>query len=207
MTKQTSSFQLNVYMHFLSAGSCSKYGCWGIIESSDANLAVSSPKYMAYQSAIDSLKICSAWSERTNTCPSDAVNNITCSGSRGVCAQSTALSVTNDQCYCFFGYYLDAKTGLCQINYIFSNQCTFQCGGKGTCMFDHYDGFYAVWTCHCQTGYYGYGCGLFDCANNCSYNGLCVDFNKCSCYKGYTGQYCDVDCGCNRHGICSNTTM
>ena len=199
MTK-TSGLQLDVYMHFASVGICSKYGCWGILESSDADLHLS-PKYMAYQDFIDASKMCT-WKERNNTCS----GNNTCSiNSRGVCTQNTALSTVNDMCYCYFGYYLD-KNNTCQINYIVSNKCTYQCGGRGNCVLDHYDGFYAVYTCHCNTGYYGYGCGLFDCNLNCSYNGLCVDNNVCSCYRGFSGATCNVDCGCNGHGYCSNQT-
>ena len=184
---QTPGLQLGVYAHYASAGKCSQYGCWGLIESSDANLFVS-PKYMAYQDAINLAQTCS-WTERVNKCPSDISSNNTCAlTGRGVCAQSSSLAVQNDQCYCYFGYYLDARDGLCKINYIVSNQCTYQCGGKGNCSFDHYDGFYAVWTCQCNQGYYGYGCTLFDCPLNCSYNGICVDYNKCSCYRGFTGK-------------------
>ena len=92
--------------------------------------------------------------------------------------------------------------------------CTYQCGGKGNCSYSYtqgyyssnYQGYYAVNTCGCNQGYYGYGCSLFTCTNECNYNGLCVDYNKCSCYRGFKGQFCDIDCGCNSHGICSNTT-
>jgi hypothetical protein len=64
---QTPGFQLNVYTHFASASLCSRYGCWGLIESSNANLYLS-PKYMAYHDAINSAQTCS-WDERANTCP------------------------------------------------------------------------------------------------------------------------------------------
>ena len=195
---QTLGLNLSVYNHFASAGSCSKYGCWGIIESSDANLQLS-PKYMAYQSFINATRICN-WPEKTSTC----AGNCTISTS-GVCSLNTLVSTQNDRCYCYFGNAFDAN-GICQINYIVSNKCTYQCGGHGNCSFDHYDGFYAVSTCHCNQGYYGYGCGLFDCSLNCSYNGKCVDYNKCACYRGYTGDFCAIDCGCNGHGRCSNTT-
>lgn len=35
--------------------------------------------------------------------------------------------------------------------------------------------------------------------------GECVDQNVCACYPGYTGSTCDVDCGCNGYGRCTNT--
>ena len=29
---------------------------------------------------------------------------------------------------------------------------------------------------------------------------------KCSCYRGYRGPKCEIDCGCNGNGYCSNKT-
>ena len=176
-------------------GLCSKYGCWGIIEASDWNIQ-DSPKFRAYNDLIDSKKICN-WIELDSTCP----NN--CS-SVGVCTKENGLSLKNDRCYCFAGY--KATKNGCEIDYVISNRCTYQCGGKGKCEFDRYEGFYEVWACHCNEGYYGYGCGLFECSNECNYNGLCVDRENCSCYRGYKGNDCSIDCGCNGNGKCSNSS-
>ncbi len=117
---QTPGLQLKVYAHFASASLCSRFGCWGLIESSDANLYLS-PKYMAYHDAINSAQTCS-WDERANTCPG---NNTCIMSERGICGKSTAISTQNDRCYCYFGYELDSN-GTCQVKYIESNKCTYQ---------------------------------------------------------------------------------
>ena len=110
------------------------------------------------------------------------------------------LSEVKDTCYCHFGFY---GNGCEYFNYITTNLCTYQCGGKGQCLFDHIQGLYAIYTCHCLPGYHGIGCGLFNCSFNCNYNGLCVDNDTCSCYDGFRGKYCDIDCGCGSNGVCS----
>lgn len=184
---------LKVYNHFQAAGQFTKYGCWGLIESSDANLD-ESPKYLAFDSIIESFKQC-PWVDKPNVC----TNN--CS-SVGVCSVSAA-SPNRDTCECYFGF----NGTYCQsFNYIKSEKCTYQCGGRGNCTFSYYEGFYEVHTCHCKPGYYGYGCGLFNCTGECNWNGQCVDVETCSCFRGFKGVNCATDCGCKGHGICSNVT-
>lgn len=110
------------------------------------------------------------------------------------------FSARKDICYCNFGY----NGSACEnFDYLKSERCTYQCSGHGQCAFDHYEGFYAIFTCHCLPGYYGYGCELFDCSFNCNYNGICVDNDTCSCYDGFKGKYCEVDCGCGGNGVCA----
>ncbi|EFC47802.1 hypothetical protein NAEGRDRAFT_57192 [Naegleria gruberi] len=187
--------KLSAYNHFTSTSVFSKYGCWGLIESSDSDLSSSSsPKYVAYQNYIDSMSVCN-WNEKPSTCKDNCNNH-------GVCA-ANALSDSRDSCHCFFGY---NGTNCEIINYINSYRCTYQCGGKGNCLFNHTEGFYAVYTCHCQTGYYGYGCTLFTCDSKCNYNGNCIDYNKCSCYRGFTGSDCSIDCNCNGVGYCATNS-
>ena len=189
------SLNLSVYNHFLSTGSYTKYGCWGLLEWSVQNVATS-PKYQAYQDIINAKRVCD-WREKPSACP----NN--CS-SMGVCTATSPLAPAKDTCYCSFG---SNGTSCENNNLIVSSQCTYQCGGKGTCAFDHVEqGVYAIYTCHCYPGYYGYGCQLFNCTSECNYNGACVDSQTCACYRGFKGKYCDVDCGCMRHGVCSNST-
>ena len=86
--------KLSLYNHFTSVGSCSKYGCWGLKESSDA-LLDNSPKYKAYIAFIDSKSIC-RWNEKQSICPNS------CS-STGVCT-SSPFSNKDDTCYCYFNY-------------------------------------------------------------------------------------------------------
>ena len=169
-----------IFNYFLSGGLWSKYGCWGIMESSNSDLQ-SSVKYRAYNDFIDSKKKCS-WSEKQETCQNNCSN-------AGLCLQKTAISAQKDMCYCFFGHQLANNGTECQVSYIRSDKCTYQCGNRGVCEFDHLDGYYAIYACHCYEGYYGYGCDLFNCTNECNYNGLCVDRNNCSCYRGFKGTY------------------
>ena len=86
--------KLSLYNHYASVGACSKYGCWGLKESSDA-LNDHSPKYTAYIELIDSKSVCD-WNEKQSICP----NN--CSSS-GVCT-SSPFSSKDDTCYCYFNY-------------------------------------------------------------------------------------------------------
>ena len=68
--------KLHTYMQYVSTGACSKYGCWGLSESSIATLA-ESPKLRAFQDFIDSYKTCE-WPEKESVCDRN------CSGS-GFC--------------------------------------------------------------------------------------------------------------------------
>lgn len=190
--------ELKIFNYFISAGRCSKYGCWGMIESSDADLTINySPKYYAYHNYIQNTKICLLDDQTPTNCTNNCDN-------QGVCGKSQQYNSFKDLCYCYFGY---NGTDCSLIHYTSSSDtCTYQCGGKGECTFDHYEGFYEINTCHCLEGYYGNGCGLFNCTNECNYNGICVDYNKCSCYRGYNGTFCDIDCGCNGHGECNQTS-
>ena len=187
---QIPNLKLDVYNHFYTAGVYSKYGCWGLIESSDMDWN-ESPKYKAYLDHIDSEQICQ-WKEKDYNC----VSNCT---SKGVCTPNP-LTNKKEICACSFG----AEGEFCEkFNYIKSERCTYLCSGHGKCEFNHTESFYMVYTCHCDVGYYGYGCEIFDCPNDCNYNGKCVDNDTCSCFRGFKGKYCNIDCGCNKHGVCA----
>ena len=166
------AIDLKVYAHFNSIGAYSRFGCWGLLESSDSN-RFQSPKFRAYMDHIDEHKICE-WKEKENDC------NLNCSNS-GQCSLNV-LSQRKTFCNCNFGSMGD----YCEkINYIKSERCTYKCGGKGGCSYNHTEGFYMVHTCKCNQGYSGYGCGIFHCNNECNYNGLCLDKDYCACYKGF----------------------
>lgn len=184
---------LDIFAYFISVGSCSKYGCWGLIESTDSDWTLS-PKYKAYMEHIDSEALCE-WQEREYNC------KLNCSSS-GVCGLNL-LTGKKEICSCNFG----TQGEYCeQPNYIISKRCTYECSGHGVCAFNHTEGFYVVHTCHCDIGYYGYGCEIFTCPNNCNFNGKCVDNDTCSCFRGYKGKYCEIDCGCGTHGVCSSNS-
>jgi len=190
---KTDGVSLNMYLHYQSVGTYTKYGCWGLLESSDQKWQ-DSPKYSAYIDFIDDQAVCQ-WAEAEQTCPSD------CSGS-GICSTPSLPSDKKDMCYCSFG---SNGTACEKIVYSINLDCSYQCGGKGNCSFDRYEGSYEIHTCHCNPGYYGYGCTLFNCTGECSYNGQCVDSEKCACYRGFIGDRCQTDCGCRGHGICAPT--
>ena len=169
---ETYGINVSVYNHFTSVGVYSKYGCWGLMESSDENWQ-DSPKYRAYQDFIDERRTCS-WTEEPPSCH----NN--CS-SMGVCSSSNSLSLVKDTCYCYFG----SNGTYCEnILYIITLDCSYQCGGRGNCSYDRTEGHYQIHTCHCIPGYYGYGCTLFNCSHECNYNGHCIDKDVCNCYRG-----------------------
>ncbi len=190
----TDGIDLDIYLHYKSVGSYSKYGCWGLLESSDQNWK-DAPKYSAYIDFIDSQAECD-WPEKEEECPSN------CNDS-GICSVPRLPSDKKEMCYCNYG----TNGTACENKvYILKQDCSYQCGGKGNCSFDRYEGSYEIHTCHCNSGYYGYGCTLFNCTGECSYNGRCVDLEKCICYRGFKGDKCETDCGCAGHGICSTTT-
>lgn len=140
---------------------------------------------------IDSNKRC-AWKEKTSTCLNE------CSGN-GVCTVNPFSNV-KDTCYCYFG----SNGSVCDnSNRIKSERCTYKCGGHGVCAYNHSEGNYDIFVCKCDNGYYGYGCTLVNCTNECNYNGLCVDNDTCSCYRGFKGKYCETNCGCNGRGECA----
>jgi len=144
------NFTLKMYVHYTSAGPFSRYGCWGLIQASVTDLTIS-PKYKGYMKVIDSGRQCS-WNEKPNECENNC--NL-----KGVCS-SKPLSSSRNTCECFMGY---NGTSCQNFHYTIQSDCTYQCGGIGTCQFDHYDGVYEAWSCKCNKGYYGYGCGLFNC--------------------------------------------
>lgn len=173
LNNMTQKIDLKIYAHFYSVGAYSRFGCWGLLESSDSDRGFQSPKFKAYMDHIDEHKICD-WKEKENDC------NLNCSNS-GQCSYNVLLN-KKSFCNCNFGSMGD----YCEkINFIKSERCTYKCGGKGVCSYNHTEGFYLVHTCQCNPGYSGYGCNIFDCHNECNYNGLCIDKDLCSCYKGF----------------------
>ncbi len=137
---QTNGINLTVYNHFTSIGVYGKYGCWGLMESSDQDFA-DSPKFRAYIDFINSKKRCS-WTEQPSQCSNNCSN-------AGVCTSSTSVSLIKDTCNCFFNH-----NGTTCENTLFTiiAKCSYKCGGRGNCTFDHYEGQYEIHTCHCETG-------------------------------------------------------
>ena len=82
---------LDLYVHYQSVGTYTKYGCWGLLESSDQKWQ-DSYKYSAYIDFIDRQSVCD-WLDKEQTCPSD------CSGA-GKCSSPSVPSDQKDMCYC-----------------------------------------------------------------------------------------------------------
>jgi hypothetical protein len=64
-------------------------------------------------------------------------------------------------------------------------------------------GFERYWACRCGPGYWGETCSRFTCAASCLHGGTCVDQDVCSCFPGFRGAACEIDCGCGGHGTCA----
>ena len=178
---------VKLMMHFSSTGLFSTTACWGLLEATDQN-PVRSPKFVGLQSYIAMHSTCTVSDNNNRTCPYG------CSGA-GYC---TSAGV----CECYYG----ATGKYCEI--ITYTEHTDLCGyfctfHQGTCVPSYIQGNDRYWACQCDAPYYGLQCSLFNCNNSCNFNGLCLDADLCSCYPGYSGKFCDIDCGCNGHGSCS----
>lgn len=74
---------------------------------------------------------------------------------------------------------------------------------QGSCAVKSIQGAIKYWGCTCEGGFYGNTCSLFKCLSDCSYSGTCLDKGVCACFPGAKGPACEVDCGCNGHGMCT----
>jgi hypothetical protein len=74
---------------------------------------------------------------------------------------------------------------------------------QGTCDKQSLQGTTQTYGCTCNLGFSGIACSLFTCPNSCNFRGTCLDLNVCSCFPGYKGDACEIDCGCNGHGMCA----
>ena len=177
---------MELVVHFSSAGQPSKYGAWGLVEASDQDPA-EAPKQQGLFAFLDANAQC-AFPPATN-CEDGA----TCSG-HGFCLEHG--------CSCFYGY----SGEQCETaQYTVHKECGYHCTfDQGVCKPYKVEGLEQYWRCECGHGYWGTDCSRFDCADNCNYNGMCVDLDVCSCFPGYTGERCQQDCGCNGHGECTD---
>jgi hypothetical protein len=188
--RMLSRSHVNLIMQFTSAALYDYNQAWGLKEASDQD-PNQSPKYLGLMQYI---------AER-NTCPNSV--HIDDNSDPSLCSYSGIWDAVNQRCECYYGAsgkncentkYTE-HTDLC------GYYCTFN---QGKCVLDYVVGADRYWKCECHPHYYGYQCSLFNCSNSCNYNGICLDIDVCSCYPGYTGRYCEIDCGCNGHGSCSS---
>ena len=193
---------VKLMMQFTSAGTFSTSACWGLLEATDQN-PKASPKYLGLQLYMAAHATCPAtsWSSRALNSGVSCPNS--CSFS-GACVAQVGSS--QGKCECYYG----SSGSYCQ-NSTYTEHtdlCGYYCGfNQGKCVPSYVIGNDRYWACECDAPYYGPECTLFDCAQSCNYNGICLDANLCSCYPGFSGLYCDVDCGCAGHGSCIAGTV
>jgi hypothetical protein len=129
--------------------------------------------------------------------------NASCTFEERACATSCVRGTCYDggRCVCYNGYHGANCNATELIDYF---ECGYKCTfDQGNCVVKSIQGLSRMWGCDCKPGYYGRTCSLFDCPNNCSWNGLCKAKDTCECYPGYFGPQCEHSCGCNGHGRCN----
>ena len=191
---------VKLMMAFTSASLPDNSQTWGTWESTDQD-PLTAPKYQGLVQYIKDHAVCSydsakslplSSSDSVFTCQSD------CSSS-GVC-------VGQDTCECFYGF----QGRFCESSKYteHTDMCGYKCTfDQGKCVPDYVlGGTDRYWKCECFAPYYGPQCSLFDCKNNCNYNGKCLDADICHCFPGYRGNLCEIDCGCAGHGVCSTVS-
>lgn len=190
---------VKLMMQYTSAGTYSTSATWGLLESTDQN-PQSSPKYQGLQAYIAQHATCSASSVAAvssviqPTCPRS------CSYS-GACVTTPTRLANNSYCECYYG----SSGSACEVTSYTEHVdlCGYKCGfDQGTCLPSYIAGNDRYWACSCNAPYFGPQCQLFTCQQSCNYNGQCLDADVCSCYPGYSGKFCDFDCGCGGHGSC-----
>ena len=188
---------VKLMMQFSSAGTFSTSACWGLLEATDQN-PQSSPKYLGLQLYTAAHATCSASSRSSQA----LYSGVTCPQSCSFSGACVALPGSQKgRCECYYG----SSGSYCQ-NSTYTEHtdlCGYYCGfNQGKCVPSYVRGNDRYWACECNAPYYGPQCQLFDCAQSCNYNGMCIDANTCSCYPGFRGTFCNVDCGCAGHGSC-----
>uniref|UniRef100_A0A383V938 EGF-like domain-containing protein n=1 Tax=Tetradesmus obliquus TaxID=3088 RepID=A0A383V938_TETOB len=83
-------------------------------------------------------------------------------------------------------------------------QCGYKCSfDQGVCKPTSLVGSTQYYGCSCAPPFSGLTCNLFSCPGNCSWSGSCLEPGLCACWPGFAGSACEVDCGCNGHGMCT----
>jgi hypothetical protein len=181
---------VSLLLHYASAGLPSKYGFFGLRESTDQDPATA-PKLQGLLDAAVARSVCNL--------PNASGTDAGACGGRGYYVGGDGGGAG---CLCYYGYggercdtaQYTERTSAC--GYF----CTFD---QGVCSPVSVSGFERYWGCQCGPGYYGTSCSRFTCAEPCEHGGTCIDRDVCSCFPGFAGPRCEVDCGCNGHGACA----
>lgn len=182
------SANVKLMMHFSSVSKYTYSQTWGLLESTDQVLA-SSPKFYGLLSYMKMHTTCDLSEFQLNE------------NTSSLCSYNGVFDDIQNSCLCYFGF----SGSQCEVSYYNEHKdlCGYYCNfNQGVCVPDKVIGSDRYWKCSCINNYYGDQCTLFDCQDSCNYNGLCIDRDICSCYVGYSGQFCGTDCKCNGHGIC-----
>jgi len=180
---------LDLMVYFASCGKPSKYGSWGMIEAMDQPRD-QAYKYQAVQDFLNSQEPPYSCQPEGEDC--EAANG--CSGN-GLCG-------ADDQCYCYRGY--SGNTCL-DASYTDYSSCGYRCTfDQGLCEVSEVIGNLRSWACNCRAEYSGGKCSRFSCPNGCNQRGHCIASGVCSCFRGFRGSQCEIDCGCGHHGQCNS---
>ena len=210
----------NLTMYYSSCTKDSKYGSWGLREAidlpdSERSKVLGVLDYLREKEGDVSTASCAARAG-PHSVFSSASSDCSCTNATvGICT-TTGFSYgwntpETPNCHCFFGY--DGADCSDTATYLDISPCNavdpsvdWDCSERGECVIESV-GILAPhvrnWGCKCESGYSGFECGLFSCPNDCHYNGECVGPNQCKCFPGFAGGNCEIDCGCDGHGICS----
>ncbi|CAE7947537.1 TNXB [Symbiodinium sp. KB8] len=180
-------FDLMVY--FASCGRPSRYGSWGMIEAMDQPREAA-VKYQAVQNFL---------ANRTQPLPSSCqYEEPDCAGADG--CSGKGLCGADDVCYCYRGY---SGTSCLDASFTDYSSCGYRCTfDQGLCEVSEIIGNARSWHCNCREEYSGGKCSKFQCSNGCNQRGHCIASGVCSCFRGFRGSECEIDCGCGHHGQC-----
>lgn len=185
---------ISLLMHFTSVGKFTQYGSWGLLEAMDQDRSTA-PKFLALMEYMEETSICPAGQQE------DGCSDVDCHGN-GVCLLPFGSVENGAACGCYFGATGTACGG---VSYIDHYDCGYRCTfDQGTCVMQSIEGVHRYFGCECEPQFYGRTCRLFNCTNDCHWNGECLDYNVCNCYPGFSGSDCAIDCGCGGHGRCSD---
>mmetsp|Transcript_134092 Transcript_134092/g.428462 ORF Transcript_134092/g.428462 Transcript_134092/m.428462 type:complete len:2501 (-) Transcript_134092:185-7687(-) len=177
--------EMDLLVYFASCGKPSKYGSWGLVEAMDQPRE-EAVKYLAVQDFLDA----------RSTCPAEQ----RCAGFAGCNGQG--ICGTDDECYCYRGFSGATCLAASFTDYVACGyRCTFD---QGTCQVSQVIGNVRAWDCGCREAYGGATCSTFQCQDGCNQRGHCIASGVCSCFRGFRGDVCEVDCGCDHHGQCNS---